>query len=88
MEAHGTITVAVATHDQRPYVVGGNKKPNFVGLSRGGYGNPFDVVTVSGNPLADGFSESISRSLAARGFKTSTPGLSGRDNISSPCSMD
>ena len=68
--AQGTSSVTVVTHDARPYVVSGNKKPNFVGLSRGGFGNPFDVDTQSGNPLADDFSNSISTSLAARGFKT------------------
>lgn len=71
VEASGNKSVAVATLDQRPYVITGDKKPSFVGLSRGGYGNPFDVLTVSGAPLADEFSASISRSLSERGFKSS-----------------
>ncbi|MBS0592732.1 MAG: hypothetical protein JSR84_04600 [Proteobacteria bacterium] len=80
IEAQGTSTVSVATHDQRPYVVSGNKKPTFVGLSRGGFGNPFDVNTVSGAPLADDFSNSISTSLAARGFKTSVVHLAADES--------
>jgi hypothetical protein len=69
VDAMGDKSVAVATLDQRPYVLNGNKKSSFVGLSRGGYGNPFDVETPSGTPLADEISESIGRSLSERGFK-------------------
>jgi len=71
IEAKGDKAVAVSTHDQRPYVVSANKSPAFVGLSRGGYGNPFDVETPTGAPLSDEISESVSRSLAERGFKSS-----------------
>jgi len=82
VDAAGNETVGVATLDQRPYVLSGNKKPSFVGLSRGGYGNPFDVETPKGAPLADEISESVSRSLAERGFKSSvvkvTPSQSRR----------
>lgn len=66
----GTTNVAVATHDQRNYVKTGDKQPDFVGLSRGGFGNPFDIKTVSGNPLAQDFTEAICRSLASKGFQT------------------
>lgn len=69
IDASGTASVAIATWDQRPYVVTGDKKPTFVGLSRGGFGNPFDVNTASGAPLADDMSQSIAASLNARGFK-------------------
>jgi len=82
VDAAGNETVGVATLDQRPYVLSGNKKPSFVGLSRGGYGNPFDVETPKSAPLADEISESVSRSLAERGFKSSvvkvTPSQSRR----------
>ena len=71
LDASGDKAVGVATLDQRPYVLSGNKTPSFVGLSRGGYGNPFDVETPGGAPLTDEISESVSRSLAARGFKPS-----------------
>jgi hypothetical protein len=71
VDAQGDKTVAVATLDQRPYVLSGKKTAAFVGLSRGGYGNPFDIETPSGAPLANEISDSVSRSLAERGFKTS-----------------
>ena len=68
--AAGTSKVAVATHDQRNYVKNRNKQPNFVGLQRGGFGNPFDIKTVSGNALAQDFTEAVCRSLASKGFHT------------------
>jgi len=66
----GTTTIAVATHDQRVYVQNGNKRSDFVGLQRGGFGNPFDITTVSGNSLAQDFTETMARSLASKGFQT------------------
>ena len=64
----GTHAVAVATHDQRPYVVSADKPVTFVGLQRGGFGNPFNVTTGSGAPLADDFSKAIQAALDAKGF--------------------
>jgi hypothetical protein len=60
-------TVAVGVQDARPYVVSGNKGESFVGLMRGGFGNPFDVNTQSGGPLAVEIRDAIVRSLKARG---------------------
>lgn len=68
--ASGTGQVAVATHDQRPYVLSGNKHPRFVGLSRGGYGNPFDILTDDGRPLADSMTQAIVNSLNQKGFRS------------------
>jgi hypothetical protein len=65
-----TIAVAVTTHDQREYIVSGQKSRDFVGLQRGGYGNPFSVTTDSGNALADDMTRSLVNSLARKGFKT------------------
>jgi hypothetical protein len=42
--------LAVAVHDERSEVASGDKNPAFVGLLRGGYGNPMDVRTASGAP--------------------------------------
>ncbi len=66
----GNSTVAMATHDQRVYVQNGDKPTDFVGLQRGGFGNPFDINTMSGNALAQDFTETIARSLASKGFQT------------------
>ena len=62
-------TVAVGTIDRRPYIVNGEKAPNFVGISRGGFGNPFDVTTQSGRPLASEISSAIAGSMANQGVK-------------------
>lgn len=60
-------SVAVASLDMRPYVRSGDKSANFVGLMRGGFGNPFDVTTGSGRTLA----EDMTTSLVASFKKTS-----------------
>ncbi|HEY8667396.1 MAG TPA: hypothetical protein VIL86_12065 [Tepidisphaeraceae bacterium] len=56
--------------DDRPYVIAGTKDPTFVGLQRGGYGNPFDIHTADKRPLAEEFSHAIAAALAERNFKT------------------
>jgi len=65
----GPGTLAVATHDQRPYIVSGDTGPAFVGLSRGGYGNPFQVQTESARPLAEDMTRVMCRALNAKGFQ-------------------
>ncbi|MCK4389435.1 MAG: hypothetical protein KAV83_04255 [Desulfobacterales bacterium] len=64
----GTFKIAVTTHDQRSYVVTGKKNPDFVGLQRGGFGNPFDITTASGKSLAEDITNTIARSLKAKGY--------------------
>ncbi|MBU2884994.1 hypothetical protein KO507_04340 [Gilvimarinus agarilyticus] len=61
-------TVNVATLDHRPYVISGDKPESFVGLSRGGFGNPFDVVTKSRDPLADDISDTLVKALYQEGM--------------------
>ena len=60
--------VSLAVHDARPYVVSGNKPEKFAGLLRGGFGNPFDVSTASGNPVAQDLRDAIARALQQRGI--------------------
>ena len=59
--------LAVGVQDLRPYVVTGKKPETFVGLSRGGFGNPFDVNTKSGVPLAKDMQTVIAASLKRGG---------------------
>jgi hypothetical protein len=61
-------SVALAVEDERPSVVMGGR-PDFVGLSRGGFGHPFDVTTTSGQPLARDFAASIRAGFEAAGCK-------------------
>lgn len=69
------LSIAVAAQDQRPYVLSGSKAPNFVGLQRGGFGNPFDVTTQSRSPLADDIAASVARSLLEGGAQASAVSL-------------
>jgi hypothetical protein len=68
VSASGSRTVAVGTHDQRPGVLNGDRKPDYVGTTRGGYGNPFDVSTASDQPLSDDVTATIVKALAHNGF--------------------
>lgn len=64
----GTGKLAVDVVDARPYVLNGQKKPDFVGLQRGGFGNPFDVRTGSGRPLAVEMRDAIVAALQKQGY--------------------
>lgn len=64
---HTDKSLAVASLDRRPYVVAGKSSPDFVGMQRGGFGNPFDVLTVSGRPLSSEFSNAIRTALIRNG---------------------
>jgi hypothetical protein len=59
--------IALGVHDQRPYVVDGQKVEHFVGLTRGGYNNPWDAFTASRKPLADEIAKSLADSLRRNG---------------------
>jgi hypothetical protein len=68
IQASGSKTVSIATHDQREYILSGNKNPDFIGLQRGGFGNPFNVTTESEKPLAEDMTRTIAVSLSGKGF--------------------
>lgn len=72
-------TVAVGVQDVRGYVISGNKPEKFVGLMRGGFGNPFDVNTGSGGPLAGEMRDALIASLKQKGIAASGVTLSPRD---------
>jgi len=61
-------TLLLALDDRRPYVLSGKKNPDFVGLQRGGFGNPFDVTTASGKLMIDDMATSIAASLEQSGY--------------------
>ena len=73
--------VAVAVQDQRPYVLDGNKGPEFVGLSRGGFGNPFSVTTASGQPMADDMARAVASSLETAGYRPTVVPLSPKETL-------
>ncbi|MFK7942011.1 MAG: hypothetical protein AB8B85_03725 [Paracoccaceae bacterium] len=51
----------------RPYLLGGDKTPTFIGLQRGGFANPFDVNTSSGRALSDDLAIMLVNSYAKSG---------------------
>ena len=62
-------TLILSVEDLRPYVLNGKKEPNFVGLQRGGYGNPFDVTTFTGKPMTEDMSAAIAKGLKEVGYR-------------------
>lgn len=72
MRAQSEQTLMLTVEDARPYVLSGEKAPSFVGLQRGGYGNPFDVNTTSGSPLTEDMSVSIAKGLENAGYTVVT----------------
>ncbi|MDO8289646.1 MAG: hypothetical protein Q7T44_10555 [Parvibaculum sp.] len=70
-------TVSLGVQDARPYVLSGDKAPSFVGLQRGGYGNPFDVTTTSGQPLADDLLQTFSTMLKRGGANVTSAMVPG-----------
>lgn len=64
---HNTLILSV--EEFRPYVLNGDKDPNFVGLQRGGFGNPFDVTTSTGKPMTEDMSSAIVKGLIDIGYR-------------------
>lgn len=62
----GTVVVTVA--DQRPFIVNGEKDPDYIGRFRGGFGNPWNVKTEGNVALAELLRRDLSADLRALGF--------------------
>ncbi len=65
-------TLILSVEDHRSYVLNGEKNPSFVGMQRGGYGNPFDVTTHSGKPMTEDMAIAIVRGLKNAGYDVVT----------------
>ena len=75
--------IALAVHDRRPYVVSGGKQESFVGLRRGGFGNPFDMHTTGRIPFSDDFRETLAAPLKRKGYQITAVRLSPSDSANS-----
>lgn len=64
ISARSDIPIEVNVIDERPYVVSGSKNPTYVGTLRALYYNPFNMNTLTGDPLSFDLKEAIRRSLA------------------------
>lgn len=82
LPVRGSGELGVAVIDLRPYVLNGDKQPDFVGLQRGGYGNPFDVTTQSGKPLAVDLQIVLVRALEESGYTARPMSLTNTDATS------
>ncbi len=73
-------TVVLSIEEQRPYVLNGEKHAEFVGLQRGGWGNPFDVTTASGQPLTEDMQVAVAGGLSNAAYQVvgANPGLEPR----------
>lgn len=83
LECTSNRSVAVAILDERPYILNKEKDPSYVGIMRGGYGNPFNTRTESGAPLADDMLTTVTDSLRARGFAVMPLKTSTTDSLNS-----
>ena len=78
----GGEALVLQVKDLRPYVLNGDKEANFVGLQRGGFGNPFDVTTESGEPMTDVMAVAIENGLKEAGYRVITvPGAEDKDSV-------
>jgi ABC-type glycerol-3-phosphate transport system substrate-binding protein len=75
LKASAGAKLGLGVQDKRIYVVSKKKPETFVGLTRGGFNNPFDVNTVSGKPLADDFTQTIQAALSDKGVKVNAVSL-------------
>jgi hypothetical protein len=66
---HEGVTIGLGVKDSRIYVLNGNKSENFVGLQRGGFGNPFNVTTASNLPFAEDVTGILVGMLEPYGYK-------------------
>ena len=73
--------ILLAVLDQRAYILDGRKKDSFVGLSRGGFGNPYNVDTRSGVPLATEMAISIAAALRASGYEVRSVTVKPGDGV-------
>jgi len=80
LPVHGNGGIGLKVSDQRPYILDGDKEPDFVGLQRAGFGNPFDVTTESGRSMAEDMTESLRKAFEAKGFQVVTMTESGSDH--------
>ena len=63
-------SIVVGVVDNRPYVLSGKVGTQYVGVMRGGYGNPFYMSTESGGPLSDDLGTAIDSGLKNSGLRS------------------
>jgi len=78
--------ISVGVQDLRPDVVSGSEDEDYLGMQRAGFGNPYDVSTLSKRPLADEMSSVLVKGLRDSGANAQSirlaPSLS-KDQVTS-----
>jgi len=69
LSARSDTPVEVNVIDERPYVLEDDKDPDFVGRIRGLYYNPFNVNTLTGDPLSFDIKEAVRAALEKSSIK-------------------
>ncbi len=69
LSARSDTPVEVNVIDERPYVLSGSKNPTYVGTLRALYYNPFNINTLTGNPLSFDLKEAVRTSLEKSSIK-------------------
>jgi hypothetical protein len=80
VDARGFGKVIVVTRDQRPYIVSGERKPQYVGTVRSLYSEPWDIMTASGRSFAQDLSNAVCNALSGQGYEC-LPLASGRSDV-------
>ena len=73
-------TISVGVHDQRPYVIDGEKSPAYVGTARAGFGNPWNVNTESNKPLSNDIAIAVVSGFMHVGTQAKTVAIPFSDN--------
>jgi len=68
-------SLAVGVHDQRPYIIKGEKYPIYAGTMRSRWGVPWDINTQSNKPLSDDVVSAVASGFMNVGIKTDTAPL-------------
>lgn len=67
IKVHTAKSLSVGVLDKRTEIMNKSKTEDFVGVQRGGFGNPFDVTTASGKPLATDITTAVTAALRQDG---------------------
>ena len=65
-------SLAVGVHDQRPYIINGEKYPTYAGTMRSKWGVPWNINTQSNKPLSDDVVSAVASGFMNVGIKTDT----------------
>lgn len=68
LDATAVYPLSVAVIDERPYILSGEKRDNFIGLYRGSFGEPHDALMEGGTSLAQVIERDLKADLRSAGF--------------------